>query len=184
MRYKIYIASALLMLGRSGVVAQPADPAAANQALIGAGPRVDVQQSANGTIDVGGAGAINPNLTGGNVRGNLGASVPPTTAAPSPSPGTGLPTYSLQTPNFGPDLRGAAPGRKPTKEELQIAESFVLPRFRAQWNAEASQAAPLQGADAWRYRYFNGRWWYWRPDKTWAYWTGSRWQAQPVRRSE
>lgn len=28
----------------------------------------------------------------------------------------------------------------------------------------------------WRYRWYNGRWWYWHPSNRWMYWSGNRWQ--------
>jgi len=31
------------------------------------------------------------------------------------------------------------------------------------------------GPDAWRYRWFNGRWWYWLPDNRWTYWENDHW---------
>jgi hypothetical protein len=30
-------------------------------------------------------------------------------------------------------------------------------------------------APDWRYRFFNGRWWYWLPSDRWAVWNGSTW---------
>ncbi len=30
-------------------------------------------------------------------------------------------------------------------------------------------------ANAWRYCWHNGRWWYWMPDNKWVVWTGATW---------
>jgi hypothetical protein len=184
MRYVICVAGALLTFSCSAsVLAQPSDPAAANRELIGRGPNVTVQQSAIGTLDVGGPGAANPKLTGENLRGNLGASTPqPASGAPPSAPKAGVPNYSFETPNLGPDLRGSAPGRKPTKQELRVAEDLILPRFRSHQGEENQLAASTLGPDGRRYRYFNGRWWYWQPSETWAYWDGSQWRERASRR--
>jgi len=180
MRYAACAAGALLMLScPQYVLAQQPDPAAANRALIGEGPKVTVQQSAIGTLEVGGPDAANPKLTGENLRGNLGASRAQTPAGATPAlPNAGVPSYSFQTPNFGPDLQGSAPGRKPPKEELRMVEDLILPRFRATLGDSKLQTASLHEADGWRYQYFNGRWWYWRPNDTWAYWDGSQWRER------
>lgn len=34
------------------------------------------------------------------------------------------------------------------------------------------QAPP---AERWRYRFYNGHWWYWRGGGRWAYWSGKQW---------
>ena len=100
--------------------------------MIGEGPNVTVQQSAIGTLDVGGAGAANSKLIGENLRGNLGAShAPPAVGTTPAAPNAGITNFSFQTPNFGSDLQGAAPGRAPTKQELRVAEELILPRYRA-----------------------------------------------------
>lgn len=181
MRYAVYAAAILLMLRSMSALAQQADPAADNRALIGEGPNVDVQQSAIGTLEVGGPGAANPKLTGENLRGNLGASRAEPAAATPAVPKAGVPNYSFQTPNMGPDLRGAAPGHKPTKEELRAVENLILPRFRSAPGNSTSPIASTHGAAGWRYRYFNGRWWYWRLNETWAYWDGARWVSRTAR---
>ncbi len=163
-------------------LAQTSDPAAANRELIGEGPNVTVQQSAIGTLDVGGPGAANPKLTGENLRGNFGASRPQPTPGLSPTvPSAGVPNFSFQAPNLGPDLRGSAPGQKPSKEETRIAEDLILPRFRSAVADSSARTAAAHGADEWRYRFFNGRWWYWRPNETWAFWDGSQWRERDVR---
>ena len=32
-----------------------------------------------------------------------------------------------------------------------------------------------QPENAWRYEFYNGRWWYWAPDDRWAFYNGRRW---------
>jgi hypothetical protein len=182
MRCAILAGAVLTLSCAATVVAQQPDPAAANRALIGEGPNVTVQQSAIGTLDVGGPGAANPKLIGENLRGNLGASRGQPAAGLTPAvQNAGVPNYSFQTPQFGPDLGGAAPARKPTKEEIRVAEDLILPRFRVGHGEEGRLALSTHDADGWRYRYQNGRWWYWRPNETWAYWDGARWVNHPAR---
>lgn len=49
---------------------------------------------------------------------------------------------------------------------------------------KASQALPARAAatysssaarDAWRYQYYGGYWWYWKPSNAWAWYNGRRW---------
>ena len=35
-------------------------------------------------------------------------------------------------------------------------------------------------ADHWRYRFHNGRWWYWTPGNAWMYFDNGTWQAYAV----
>lgn len=35
--------------------------------------------------------------------------------------------------------------------------------------------ANLAGPDGWRYRWHEGRWWYWLPDGRWVFWNTDRW---------
>jgi hypothetical protein len=162
--------------GSAPAFSQPADPAAANRDLIGSGPKVSIQSSANGTIDVGGAGAASPKLIGENLRGNLGASIQPVAPAAA-QPQVTVPGFSFETPNFTPNLRGGtSTGQRPTPAELNVAEGLVLPRFRTAGSATGWRSdATGTPSENWRYRYFNGRWWYWKANSSWAYWDGSRW---------
>jgi|GEM_PF-6907883 len=36
-------------------------------------------------------------------------------------------------------------------------------------------APATQSDNQWRFKYYNGRWWYWMPDETWVYWQDGRW---------
>lgn len=52
-------------------------------------------------------------------------------------------------------------------EEPQLAAS-----------AKSSTVGPAQPAgDAWRYKYHEGRWWYWMPSNSWAWYDGRQWIA-------
>ncbi len=44
-------------------------------------------------------------------------------------------------------------------------------------NVQARDAsAPKYSSPNWRYRWFEGRWWYWLPQNKWVYWSGSNWK--------
>jgi hypothetical protein len=163
--------------------------------LQGTGPRVEVQTSPNGTIDIGGAGGTDLNMTGENFRGSFGAGrlQPGWSVAPS------LPRSSFQVPfaapNFNPSLPGpSAPSDATTQADeadLEAYPDLILPRFRNVLAGSTTAAAghssvkrqrgempsPSARADSWRYRYSGGRWWYWRPSESWLYWDGAQWQA-------
>lgn len=177
MRNSILAAGWLIALSCSApVLGQTSDPAAANRELIGEGPKVNVQQSAIGTLDVGGAGATNTNVTGENLRGNLGASRPlPGSTLPSTAPKAAIPNFGFQTPDLGAGQRSSASGAKPTKQDLSAVQDIILPRFRSTHEDDTQIAVLPREADGWRYKYFNGRWWYWKPDDSWAYWNGRKW---------
>ncbi|HVA47230.1 MAG TPA: hypothetical protein VNH11_12755 [Pirellulales bacterium] len=34
--------------------------------------------------------------------------------------------------------------------------------------------------NAWRYEFYNGRWWYWTPDDRWAFYNGREWVTSPA----
>lgn len=41
--------------------------------------------------------------------------------------------------------------------------------------ANATNAPRGQAANRWRYDFYAGRWWYWKPDAQWSYFDGRRW---------
>ena len=41
--------------------------------------------------------------------------------------------------------------------------------------ARVQTRGQMRDANAWRYRWYAGRWWYWMPDNRWMVWTGDRW---------
>lgn len=36
-------------------------------------------------------------------------------------------------------------------------------------------APTTQSENQWRFKNYNGRWWYWLPEETWVYWQDGRW---------
>jgi hypothetical protein len=59
-----------------------------------------------------------------------------------------------------------------------VATAQDTPReARIEGRAEARTVAD---ANRWRYRYHDGRWWYWTPQRSWVYWGGNQWN--PYRR--
>jgi hypothetical protein len=52
------------------------------------------------------------------------------------------------------------------------------PNIRSDSAAAGNSAyagADLNGPDGWRYRWHNGRWWYWLPESRWMYWDNDHW---------
>jgi hypothetical protein len=165
-------------------VAQSTNPA--SRELIGTGPKVEIQTSANATLDVGGAGAANTNVTGENLRGNLGASIPQRDRLVNPVlPAASLPVNVFGVPDLSLTLHGLSAGvqrASPGQKDIRFATELILPRFRDDLGHSAvSDSSSNATPDASRYRYANGRWWYWKPNKTWAYWDGSRWRDYSAR---
>ncbi len=62
-----------------------------------------------------------------------------------------------------------APGSAEPSADVTVASGSISP-MRAQSTGPSSSAP-----DAWRYRWNDGRWWYWMPEKKWMMWTGSAW---------
>jgi opacity protein-like surface antigen len=52
----------------------------------------------------------------------------------------------------------------------------VVALFAATANAEGPSANRAQASD-WRQVWHGGHWWYWTPQNSWLYWTGSAWTA-------
>ena len=50
-------------------------------------------------------------------------------------------------------------------------------RDRASTAKESSSATDKSKSISWRYRYHNGRWWYWLPSNSWAVYDNGRWTA-------
>lgn len=62
---------------------------------------------------------------------------------------------------------------------LGACQSSIIAAEKPQLAAGAkSTVAPAQPAgDAWRYKYYEGRWWYWMPSNSWAWYDGRQWIA-------
>jgi len=195
------IAAAALCLAGIDIANAAAQSSGANAGsqgtgLQGTGPRVDVQTSPNGTLDVSGAGATDLNMTGENFRGSFGAS----RSQPGWSVVPNLPRSSIQVPFAAPNFNPSMPSpsaerdgntRQTDEADLAAYPDLILPRFRSALSGGTSFGAGTSSlqrqrgalppasarADAWRYRYSGGRWWFWQPSETWLYWDGARWQA-------
>jgi hypothetical protein len=63
--------------------------------------------------------------------------------------------------------------------EVAVAQQTdILPRAadaRVRVTFAPDQPAPTEPQADWRYRFDNGRWWYWLPSNQWALWNGSNW---------
>ncbi len=59
-------------------------------------------------------------------------------------------------------LAAQAAEQKPSSEQAQVA-------------GQKSAASQSQAQERWRYKYYNGEWWYWLPANRWVYWRGTRW---------
>ena len=117
-------------------------------------------------------------MVGENFRGSFGASRSQPGWSITPESAEIERSGSLRGPQFRP--QHAQPFRAGRRTSSQVDEAdlaaypgLILPRFRAALVGNTGR----QGPDAWRYRYFSGRWWYWQPPGSWLYWDGARWQA-------
>jgi len=54
-------------------------------------------------------------------------------------------------------------------ESRRVEEVVPAPR------ADEAPAPRAAGGDDWRYRWHEGRWWYWLPSERWVYWEDGRW---------
>lgn len=82
-----------------------------------------------------------------------------------------------------PEVDSAAPdGKATTDEAITQPEAAPAEQTEAMPNAVTSEAESAPTANAqkqkdysWRYRWHDGHWWYWMPNKTWMIWEGARW---------
>src|SRR5262245_7193575 len=91
----------------------------------------------------------------------------------------------INAPFFHMDLdlggRGSAREVMPYRESAPAkpaAEGEAVPAPKAD-DIPAPRSAEDQ---TWRYRWHDGRWWYWLPSERWVYWDGSRWNEPPAAR--
>ncbi len=71
----------------------------------------------------------------------------------------------------GPAL-GSANGITPNQVVVETLPAGAAERVES----TPRDASPMQAADSWRYRWHEGRWWYFQNDKRWAYWDGQAWR--------
>lgn len=70
----------------------------------------------------------------------------------------------------------------------QLREARRLERSRTAQSRKAKNDDSLSGRitartaneQSWRYRYHQGRWWYWRPSNSWAVYDQDRWVSYPT----
>ncbi len=59
---------------------------------------------------------------------------------------------------------------------ILVMEFGLSPQAASAADAKtATGAKTAADANAWRYVYFQDRWWYWLPDNRWVYWRNNRW---------
>ena len=69
----------------------------------------------------------------------------------------------------GADRSEKAPGNSEPSTDVAVASGTTSP-------TPARSAEPASRTrDAWRYRWNDGRWWYWTPEQKWMVWTGFAW---------
>ena len=67
------------------------------------------------------------------------------------------------------------------KAQVGKLEQAAAKRQAAQGQAAQDQAgskavpAVAVSDNHWRFKYHQGRWWYWMPEEHWVYWSSSRW---------
>ena len=71
----------------------------------------------------------------------------------------------------GPNL-GSASGAGPNQADVETLPAGPAERVES----TPHDASPVQAADSWRYRWYQGRWWYYQTDERWAYWDGQSWR--------
>ena len=157
-----------------GVLAQTGGTPGGVQVTAPAPSPADVRQDPNSALDFGAVRGAGAGSVGENFRGNLGAATP----GAARDLGQGLPTIGApplisprNVPDLSPNLRKPAPEAYGDSAAMKrVEQSLILPRFRT------GSVENLRRSDAnWRYRYFQGRWWYWLPSNGWSYWDGTRW---------
>lgn len=68
------------------------------------------------------------------------------------------------------------------KEEINKLEQAAAKRKAGGGESHAKPVKPVAAGDnLWRFKYHQGRWWYWMPDKQWVYWSTNRWLRLPQR---
>lgn len=144
-----------------------------------AGSSMDVRQDPNSSLDFGAVRGTGVDNIGENFRGNLGASVPEQGAGMSqglPTSGVSSPTMNFRSSlDLSPNLRNLDPKLRGSAADLKgVTSEMILPRFQAHIASNRTGAGG-RVPDDWRYRFHNGRWWYWMTNRQWSYWNGAEW---------
>lgn len=130
------------------------------------GPNVNNPNAANPNAN--NPTTTNPNAT--NPDNNNPLNNNPNVTNPS-NPGPNLEVKGRA--DTGVDLRTDQPGERTTnqgrRDERSDAERNREPNARS---GERGNRDDIQ----WRYRFYNGVWWYWLPDNRWVYWSNNAWQ--------
>lgn len=58
---------------------------------------------------------------------------------------------------------------------LAVLKTGVSAVERLPTKPSAAAAPQGQAANHWRYQFYDGRWWYWKPNAEWSYFDGRRW---------
>jgi hypothetical protein len=74
-----------------------------------------------------------------------------------------------------------APVKPEAKKEVKpapapAAKAPPKPEEKKDVKPAPAPAASKAPDNLWRFSYYNNRWWYYQPDKTWVHWDGKAWQ--------
>jgi hypothetical protein len=58
---------------------------------------------------------------------------------------------------------------------LSVLAAVAVALFVTKLHAEQKTAAPKMVTPDWHYKWHEGRWWYWMPEKKWMVWSGKSW---------
>ena len=88
------------------------------------------------------------------------------------------PGVNVQVPPAG---SGAGPSVQAPGANVQVAPgngAAATVRTQPALSGQEVATGAIQGeSNGWRYRRYNGQWWYWLPSNRWVVWSGSNWMA-------
>jgi hypothetical protein len=62
------------------------------------------------------------------------------------------------------------------RERDTLSQNRTLAILTASSSDKVTEARPgANPASRWRYQYYHGQWWYYRPSRQWSYWNGNAW---------
>jgi hypothetical protein len=165
-----------------------------------------VSKAPNGAVQTGGNAQANAQTSTGRPAGTFsGGMFPAATQGgmfPNVAQGTGYPgtaQANAQTYTGTPQgnaqnvVQGVAPGSAQANAMtysgrlpayMQGQANNANPQGFVTANGVATIGAPGVSfsdnrPDQWRYRFDNGRWWYWTPNNTWMWYNGQQWTSFP-----